>query len=193
MNESCFGGQEQFLSSNQGVLMPRRRKSALSAALDSSTTLMAVGAEAVQAAHMAATLPHVSAQTIHARTGMMQAAAGNPLALADPEFSRMGLEKVEAANESISGMGGAFTQMARVSTGYWMSQMQAGFFTAMRLAGSRTQGAVLSTLAHAQEAAVHDALVAGSQMVKAGQSVVTAGLTPVHRRAAANAKRLTKR
>ena len=112
-----------------------------------------------------------SVQVIGHRTGRMAAAGHSPSLRDRREFSRMGLEKIEAAGESLWAMGQHMTALnANLAMRAWQDMMRAGT-SWMSVGASRT----LPQL-HVEMA----------RMTKKG-------LKPIHARATANAKRLGNR
>jgi hypothetical protein len=115
-----------------------------------------------QAMELAVAAPWVVAQ----RSARMAAAGAQPSARDKREFSRMGLEKVAAFNESWVAMGmQAWRTQQRMAWALW----QAAF---MPWAGMRAPSA--------------------AQWQNAALGVLGQGLKPVHRRVVANAKRLRR-
>ncbi|WP_280154854.1 polyhydroxyalkanoate granule-associated phasin [Piscinibacter sp. XHJ-5] len=133
-----------------------------------------------------------SAQVIAHRTGRMAAAGHSPNARDRREFTRMGLEKVEAAGESLWAMGQQIAQMnTRLAMKAWQDAVAAG--TAwMSMAGSRTLPQLMQrqvALAKSVSASAKSA----ERMSDATARVAKHGLKPIHSRATANAKRLGRR
>ncbi|HEX6706101.1 MAG TPA: polyhydroxyalkanoate granule-associated phasin [Albitalea sp.] len=132
-----------------------------------------------------------SAQVIAHRTGRMAAAGHSPSLRDRREFTRMGLEKVEAAGESLWAMGQHLTAMnMQLAMKAWQDMVAAG--TAwMSLAGSRSLPQAMrrhGELARTVSASAKSA----SRLSDATARVARQGLKPIHSRATANAKRLRK-
>ena len=97
---------------------------------------------------------------------MLAEAAGDPVALGHPEFSRMGSEKIGAGIEAAVALAAAFPAMQYRIGMWWFDQ------------GFRAFGAMLA----AQQA-----------FAREGIEMATAALRPVHRTASGNARRLYRR
>ena len=133
-----------------------------------------------------------SAQVIAHRTGRMAQAGHAPGPRDRREFARMGLEKVEAAGESMWAMGQHLTAAhAQLAMRAWrdMSAANSAWFG---LVASRTLPqwmAGQATLARRLSQSAHSA----SRVSDAAARIASKGLKPIHARATANAKRLGKR
>lgn len=118
-------------------------------------------------------------QVVAIRTGRMLAAGANPGAADRTEFSQMGKEKVQA-----------FAQLVRTNQEYARTaalQWWRLWTTPWWLAAYRPVSQAMASLPRAA------GLVPGptrSQRQRAMSKLVEAGLTPVHKRATANARRL---
>jgi hypothetical protein len=132
-----------------------------------------------------------SAQVIAHRTSRLASAGHSPSLRDRREFSRMGLEKVEAAGESLWAMGQHLTAMnAGLALRAWQDAATAG--TAwLSLAGSRTwpqavqrQAALARTMSQSAQSA--------SRLSDATARMATKVLKPIHSRATANARRLRR-
>jgi hypothetical protein len=133
-----------------------------------------------------------SAQVIAHRTGRMATAGHSPSLRDRREFTRMGVEKVEAAGESLFAMGQHVTQMnAQLALKAWQDALAAG--TAwMAVASSRTLPQMMqrqAKLAKTVSASANSA----SRLSDATARMAKQGLKPIHSRATANAKRLGRR
>lgn len=127
---------------------------------------------------------------INQRVWRMMLAGPNPNARDRREFQRMGTEKLEAAVESASAMAWhsllAAPQTGTLLMQQWMKLMP-------RLLAIDAQ--MPATLASSQNAWLQAALAGSSALAAHGMrtfaSVAGQGLHPVHKRATANARRLT--
>jgi hypothetical protein len=132
-----------------------------------------------------------SAQVIAHRTGRMARAGHAPNPRDRREFARMGLEKVEAAGESLWAMGQHLSAAnAQLAMRAWRD-MSSASHAWMGLAGSRTLPqwmAGQATLARSLSQSAHSA----SRLSDAAARMASKGLKPIHARATANAKRLGK-
>jgi hypothetical protein len=132
-----------------------------------------------------------SVQTIGYRTAMMAAAFGNPIAMANPEFVRMGSEKVEAAMEASQAMAKGLSELGRAWVALLSGQSNLAAFT-MGLGTCRTPVELMTLQQHAMKEAVDASLGAGLRLVEAYSAIASAGLAPVHRTVSANARRLAR-
>jgi hypothetical protein len=149
--------------------------------------------ELTRTARRTVELATVSAETIGHRTAMMVKAAGDPVALSNPEFTLMVREKVEAFARAFGAVGGGF----QVMQGIWMAaavgQSMATAQAMAALAACRTPEQVVAVQRRYIEAVTTDAAAAGSRFVHAAAEIAGSGLLPVHKVAAANAKRLGRK
>ena len=97
---------------------------------------------------------------------MLAEAAGDPVALSHPEFSRMGSEKIVAGTEAAVALAMALPALQYRWAAWWLDQ------------GFRTPAAMIS----AQQSFAREAI-----------EMATAALRPVHRTASGNARRLHRR
>jgi hypothetical protein len=133
-----------------------------------------------------------SAQVITHRTGRMRTAGSSPSAIDKQEFSLMKQEKVDAALESAQAMAWesifAGQRYAAFALGQFFGAMPALFSLALpgtaRQVSDRRIRLVRSTL---QRSAVS----ANKLSAETGK-IVQRGLTPIRKRATANAKRLKR-
>jgi hypothetical protein len=132
-----------------------------------------------------------AAQVITHRTQRMAAAGPQPNARDRREFARMGSEKVDAARESATAMGAQMMALPwDLGLRWWQAASRASA-AAGALGASRTPAQALArgkTLANALQATGHAAAHASS----AGARVAGRGLAPIHAKATANARRLSK-
>ena len=135
-----------------------------------------------------------AAQVIAIRTTRMAAHGANPSAADKREMHRMGAEKVDAFSRAGLALStGAMPLMAGAAMQAWRTGFDV-FDASTRLASSRT---IPQTLASQRRLA--DTLMrGGTASGQASASNATArlahrALAPVHRKATANAKRLTKK
>lgn len=126
-------------------------------------------------------------QVVAIRTARMLAAGANPGAADRAEFSQMGTEKVQAFSESMFAIGAQIVrtnqEYARTAASQWWRL----WTTPWGLAASRPASQALGSLPRTA------GLIPGpirSQRQRAMSKLVEAGLTPVHKRATANARRL---
>ena len=133
-----------------------------------------------------------SAQVIGHRTHRMAKAGHNPGLRDRREFSRMGLEKVEAAGESMWAMGQQLTAAnVQLAMRAWQDAAAAG--TAwMSLSASRTLPQLMQRQTQWTRTLSQSAQSA-TRMAEVTARTAKHGLKPIHSRATANAKRLGRR
>jgi hypothetical protein len=133
-----------------------------------------------------------SAQVISHRTARMAAAGPTPSARDLQEFTRMGQEKSDAATESGRAMAAHLTTMNLKFGASAFRHIVSGTAALMALARSRTVGESITRHAKLAEALSRSALMA-SEFSDSAARLAGRGLTPIHARATANARRLSKR
>jgi hypothetical protein len=133
-----------------------------------------------------------SAQVIGHRTGRMALAGPAPGARDRREFQRMGMEKAEAAAESAQAMAlrmfSANQQLGLTA----MRQMLSGWNALASLANSRTIPQTLKLQNDLLQNTMFHANAATSQLADSFARTIHKGLTPIHSRATANARRLSR-
>jgi hypothetical protein len=127
-----------------------------------------------------------AATTIGHRTAMLAAAASDPAALGHPEFKRMGQEKIDAGLEVGAILGGRLALLPLHVASWWWSAATRGGEAVAAMALSRSP----AELALAQQRYVSGLAASTRRLVEAAVGDLAAGLAPVHRVAAANARRL---
>ncbi|MFD1623287.1 phasin family protein [Azospirillum griseum] len=131
-----------------------------------------------------------AAQTIGYRSAMMAAALASPTGFANPEFIRMGAEKVEATVEAMQGVTHGLTELGSTWVALLTGQTQAAVQALSDLAQCRTPAdwaeVQRRTIAHMMDSGVHAAL----RTAEAAAAISAASLKPLHRKARANARRL---
>jgi hypothetical protein len=133
-----------------------------------------------------------SAQVIDHRTRRMAAAGSRPSASDRREFALMGQEKIEAAAKSAQGMATHMMTMDPFLGARAVQQSLAAARAMMSLAGSRTLSRAIARQARLVRAMTQSASTA-SRISGSSARLAQRGLTPIHARATANAKRLGKR
>ena len=107
-----------------------------------------------------------SGRTIAHRSRMLAEAAGDPVALGHPEFSRMGSEKIAAGAEAAVALAAALPALQYRWAAWWLDH------------GFRAPFAIFA---------------AQQLFARQGIEMATAALRPVHRTASGNARRLHRR
>jgi beta-phosphoglucomutase-like phosphatase (HAD superfamily) len=132
-----------------------------------------------------------SAEVIGHRTNQMAIAGPKPSSRDRREFTLMGQEKIEAANESAQAIAAQMMRINPLPGWRAFSRTVAVANAMMSVASSRTvaqslrrQAALARTLAQSGATA--------PQICKSAAQVAWHGLNPLHSRATANAKRLRK-
>jgi len=133
-----------------------------------------------------------SAQVIGHRTGRMALAGPAPNARDQREFHLMGQEKIEAATESMQAVALRMFSMNQQLGLTMFRQMASLWGSLVSLAGSRS----VPQMFNAYNNVLNNTMSrTTSSMTQLGDSVAKTmhkGLTPIHSRATANAKRLAR-
>ena len=132
-----------------------------------------------------------SAQVIHHRTGRMTAAGATPSARDRREFAMMGQEKIEAGVESTRAMATQIMAMNPLLGPRAIRNMMSGAAALMSLAASRTSGQAMARHAKLVRTMTQSAGTT-AQLSGAAARLAQRGLEPIHSRATANAKRLSR-
>lgn len=133
-----------------------------------------------------------SAQVIHHRTGRMAAANAKPSARDRREFALMGQEKIEAGVESAIAIAAQMMTMNPLLGPRAFKHVMAGAAAVMSLAASRTTGQAMARHAKLVRTMTHS-VATTAQLSGAAGRLTQRGLKPIHSRATANARRLSKR
>lgn len=133
-----------------------------------------------------------AAQTIGYRTAMMTAAMNNPIDFMNPEFVRMGSEKVEAMVEATHAVAKGVQEFQHA----WMALVQGQLQSTMLVFGGLGKAQSPADLVELQrrsfteaiEASIHASLY----LVESAAALASAGITPAYRTVRANARRLAR-
>lgn len=151
-----------------------------------------VGAELTATATVFTEMAFAAQQTIAMRLTRLAGAVTDPAALADPEFRRMGWEKLEAA----AAAGTALAEGMRVvGEGLWdwsARQTAATEEATIRLMFARHPGEVAVAQNRYAEATLNAAETAAARLALATSRLAGLGLGPYHKAASANARRLSR-
>ena len=131
-----------------------------------------------------------SSETILRRTARMNRAIQTGQGLNDPEFARMGSEKVVALVDSGRAIGLRLPAMNRLMLKYWGSQMQHVMSSTFALAACRSPAAAAAVSYRAGAAMMGEVATLNLALIRGGQGLSQAATAPVLRVAAANARRL---
>jgi len=154
--------------------------------------LVSVGQDLARTAGKTQEMALASAQTIGYRTAMMFQALGDPVAMANPEFTLMGHEKVEAAVESHRAMMESGQALLESWAAWAFGQTSTTTRAFVELVTCRTPAEIVSVQQHYWQSTWINATNATAKLTQAAIRITDAGLIPVHKVAAANAKRLAE-
>jgi len=152
--------------------------------------LMSAGQDLFRTAEKTQEMALASVQTIGYRTAMMMQAMGDPVAMANPEFSLMGREKIEAAVESHQAIVSSFQTLMEGLLSWAAGQHHDNVKAAVELSTCRNPLDLLTIQQRYVYGTCINAANAGARLTQAMIRLSEAGLVPVHKVAAANAKRL---
>ncbi len=133
-----------------------------------------------------------AAQTIGYRTAMMAAAMGNPVDFANPEFVRMGSEKVEASVEAFQAVATGLGEFANAWVSMVLKQTQAASQVFGGLSACRSPADFAEVQQRAFTEAVDAGVHASLRFVEAAAALTAAGINPAYRKVRANARRLAR-
>ncbi len=159
-------------------------------AADPAQRLSAVADTLVDTTRRSGEMGVAAAQTIGYRSAMMAAALASPTGFANPEFIRMGAEKVEASVEAMQAVTHGLAELGTTWVALLTGQTQATVQALTELSRCRhpAEWAEVQRRAVAQmvDSGVHAAL----RTAEAAAAISAASLKPLHRKARANARRL---
>jgi hypothetical protein len=135
-----------------------------------------------------------AAQVIALRTTRMAAHGPNPDAADRRELHRMGAEKVDAFSRAGTALAtGAIPLLLDMTLQAWRTGFDL-WAASLRLAGSRSPSQTLARQQQLAGALMRGAAATGQRATSAATArLAHRALAPVHRKATANAKRLTKK
>jgi hypothetical protein len=133
-----------------------------------------------------------SAQVVAHRTRHMAAAGPTPKARDRQEFSRMGQEKIEAATESARAIAAQMATMNLKFGARAFRHMVTATAAIASLAASRSVGQSITRQVKFAETLSRSAKTA-FELSDSSARLARRGLKPIHARATANARRLSKR
>ena len=133
-----------------------------------------------------------SAQVINHRTGRIAAAGPSPDSRDRREFTLMGQEKIAAASESAQAIAARMLTLNQQMGTLAFNQLVAGTAGIMSVATAQT----IAQSSKAQAELVRDTMSssakAAAQLADSVAQIAHHGMKPVHSRATANAKRLSR-
>ncbi|PWC85879.1 hypothetical protein TSH100_15040 [Azospirillum sp. TSH100] len=154
--------------------------------------LMAVAGQLTKTGLRSSEMGVAAAQTIGYRTAMMTAALSNPIDFANPEFIRMGAEKVEAAVEAFHAVATGIGEFGQAWITMITKQTQAAATTIGGLASCKNPAEIIDVqqrlLADVVDAGIH----ANLRLIEATAAIAAAGMNPAYRKVRANARRLAR-
>lgn len=133
-----------------------------------------------------------SAQVINHRTGRMAVAGLAPDLRDRREFALMGQEKIAAASESAQAVAARMFNLNQQMGTLAFNQLVAGTAGFMSVAAARTIAQSTKAQAELVRGTVSGSAKAAAQFADSVAQIAHHGLKPVHSRATANAKRLSK-
>lgn len=133
-----------------------------------------------------------AARTIGFRTAMMAGTLTDPMSATDPEFVRMGAEKVEAVAEATSAMAIGVAELQHAWLALFTGPVQATTLAMTSLGTCRSPLDLLGVQQRWWEESVSAGMNASMHFVESAASLASAGLPAFHRRARANARRLAR-
>lgn len=134
-----------------------------------------------------------AARTIGYRTAMMAGALHDPRALTDPEFVRMGAEKVEAAAESATALAVGIADLQEAWIALMTGPVQAAALALGGIGVCRTPMDLMDLQRRWVQDSVTAGMAAGMRFAESAAALGGAALAPMHRKASANARRLERR
>jgi hypothetical protein len=164
-----------------------RKKRSMSAKARRSVVSVNAGTRQLRQARKLAV---ASGETILRRTARMGRAMQTGEGLRDPEFARMGSEKVTALLDSWRAMGLRLPAMNRLMAQHWSSQMQKLMSSAFAMAACRSPAAAATVGYNTGTSMLGDAVSLNLALIRFGQGLSQAAGAPVLRMAAGNARRL---
>jgi hypothetical protein len=150
--------------------------------------------ELTDTAEKAGQLGMAAASTITHRAVMMAQAMSDPVAaMSNPEFTRMGVEKVEAAVEATRALTEGFQDLGLAWWELMAGQMQLASEAATGLQRCRTPTDFMALQSQSFSRCMTAGMAAGLRFAESATALMGAGLNPMHRTASANARRLAAR
>lgn len=172
--------------------MTKRQSSSFIDLMNGGAQMAGVFGRLMRTAAQQSELGVVSAKTIGYRTAMMAGALTDPGELTNPEFVRMGTEKVEAAAEAASAVATGFADLQKAWMALFLAPAQAVTAGLCGFGACRSPVEVFSAQQRLVETSVMASYDAGLHFADAAARLTGAGLRPIHRKASANARRLAR-
>ncbi len=131
-----------------------------------------------------------SGDTILRRTALLEKAIRSGKGLNDPEFVRIGSEKLEALSESFAAAAPKVAALNPLMARYWGSLTQRSITSAFALSRCRSPGEAAAVSFGVTTAMMADGAAFGLGLIRWNQQLLQAATAPVHRVAKDNARRL---
>lgn len=170
----------------------RRRTASFADLMNSGAHIASVYNRLIRTAVQQSDLGLVSARTIGYRTAMMAEALADPVELTNPEFLRMGTEKMEAAAESAGAMAHGLADLQKAWMGLFLAPAQAMTTALCGFGACRSPADLLTAQRRLVEGSIMAGVNAGLHFAESAAVLAGAGLRPIHRKASANARRLAR-
>ncbi len=135
-------------------------------------------------------LAAASSETIRRRTALINKAIQTGKGLHNPEFDRMGTEKLKVMFDSWRATRLRAPALNRLLMQHWGTWMHRSMASAAALASCRSPNAAAAIGFNATAAMVGDLASLNLALIRLGQQLSEAAATPVHRVATGNARRL---
>lgn len=133
-----------------------------------------------------------AARTIGYRTAMLAGTLTDPVSITDPEFVRMGAEKVEAVAEATTEMAIGLAELQHAWMALFTGPMQATTLALTSFGAVRSPLDLITIQQRWWEESVNAGMNASMHFVESAVALTSAGLPAFHRRARANARRLAR-
>ncbi|WP_162937528.1 hypothetical protein [Indioceanicola profundi] len=151
-----------------------------------------VGVELAETSMVFAEMATAAQQTITYRLVRMAGIMADPKTMHDPEFRRMGQEKLVAASQAVFALGEGWRE---VLDGVWSwagIQATAWEQLAMTVATARDPGALIEAQSRFLDRSLTAAEEASAHMAVGVSRLAGLGLAPIHKATRANARRLSR-
>lgn len=172
--------------------MGKRHAASFADLMNSGAQIAGVYSRLMRTAAQQGDLGLVSARTIGYRTAMMAGALTDPVELTNPEFVRMGTEKVEAAAESAGAMAHGLADLQKAWMALFIAPAQAMTTALCGFGACRTPADLFTAQRRLVEGSIMAGVNAGLHFAESAAVLAGAGLHPIHRKASANARRLAR-
>jgi hypothetical protein len=135
-------------------------------------------------------LAAASSDTILHRTELLKKAIRSGEGLSNPEFVRMGSEKLKALSDSMSAAAPKAAALNPLLARYWRDLTQRSITSAFAFSRCRSPGEAAAVSFGATTAMMADGAAFGFGLIRWNQQLLQAAIAPIHRVATGNARRL---